>query len=328
MPTTAVIGSNSFTGAHVVDALLEDGRTDVLGISRSKQPSQVFLPYAMRNCSHFQFQRVDVVRDSGNLIQLLDAVRPDTVIFVAAPSEVGLSNQRPLEYFNTNTNAVVILCEYLRRQKWLKRYVHFSSAEIYGQTTKAVTESQPFDPSTPYAVSKSAADLYLTTLVRNFGFPVTVIRSTNVFGAHQQLYKIIPRTIAYSKLGRVIELHAGGTAKKSFVHIHDVVRGLMLALAANASGVFHFSNPSDATVADVVRIVCNELQTDFDTVTKTVGERLGQDGRYWLDCSRAKSELGWQPEISLRVGIRETIAWMEENWQTLKRLPLEYQHRA
>lgn len=328
MTRYAVIGSNCFTGSHVVDALLAEPDSDVIGISRSAEPAPLFLPYHARDRSRFRFHRIDMVKGFDRVAEVLDAEKPDVVINVAALSEVGLSNFRPLEYYMINTVAVARLVDHLRQCDWLDRYVHISSAEIYGSCDEAITEERLFNPSTPYAVSKAAGDMHIASAARQFGFPALVVRSTNVYGAHQQLFKIIPRSAIYVKLGRTIELHGGGLAVKSFVHIRDVVRGMMLALAAGRTGVFHYSVPSERSVAEVVRTVCERMGADFDRTTKVVGERLGQDQRYWLDCSKAERELGWRPEIAFESGVEETVRWLEANWETVKKLPLDYQHKV
>lgn len=327
MTTYAVVGSNCFTGSHIVDALLADPGNDVIGVSRSPEYSAAFLPYRQRDASRFRFHQLDIVRRFGELIELLDAVKPHVVIHVAALSEVALSHERPVEYFDTNTLSVVKLCDHLRRRPYLKRYVQISSAEVFGSCDVPATEETLFHPSTPYAASKAAADMYLETLIRSFDFPATLIRSTNVYGAHQQLYKIIPRTILYLKQGKPIELHGGGRAKKSFIHIRDVVDGLLLAIDRGSSGTYHFSVPSDQTVVEVVRQICGWMGHEFERATRIVGERLGQDTRYWLDCSKAEDELGWKATMPFEDGVKEVIEWIEREGVAMQREPLVYVHK-
>lgn len=328
----AVIGSNCFTGSHVVEALLEHTTAEILGISRSPQPKALYLPYsAPRHSSsleRFSFAQVDMVTQPDELMRRLDSFAPEVVINVAALSEVALSNDRPVEYFETNTVAVVRLVDQLRRRGYLHRYVHFSSAEIFGSCDEPVGVDRRFNPSTPYAVSKAAADMYLDVAARNLSLPVTIIRSTNVYGAHQQLFKIIPRTAIYVLSSQTLELHGGGTARKSFIHIQDVMSGLMLALSKDIGGTFHLTTSDDRTVADVVRLVCEAMDADYDEVTRSVGERLGQDAWYRLDVSRSERELGWQPEVSLEDGVRETVDWVRSSWEEIRNEPLEYVHRA
>lgn len=326
--TYAVIGSNCFTGSHVVDALLADPATQVIGVSRSPEYKDLFLPYKRRAATNFCFHQIDFVKHFETLVTLLDETKPRVVINAAALSEVALSHERPVEYFETNTLAVVKLCHYLRTCSSLKRYVHISSAEIVGSCDKPATENTLFNPSTPYAVSKAAADMYLATALHTLGFPATLIRSTNVYGKHQQLFKIIPRTVIYLKLGKTIELHGGGKAIKSFIHIRDVVRGVMLAIAGDRSGTYHFTVASDQTVAAIVRQICTWMGYDFERATRVVGERLGQDARYWLDCSKAQRELGWEAQVPFEMGVREVIDWIESNWEQVRQEPLAYQHKV
>ena len=328
MKVYAVIGSNSFTGSHIVDTLLGDPGNHVIGISRSPEYKDLFLPYKSRQRSNFRFYPIDIVRCFDDLVRLLDEVKPQVVINVAALSEVALSNEQPVEYFETNTLSVVKLCNYLRSCSYLEHYVHISSAEIFGSCDAPVTEETRFNPSTPYAASKAAADMYLNTLSENFGFPVIIIRSTNVYGKHQQLFKIIPRTVIYRKLGKTIELQGGGKASKSYIHIHDVVHGVMLAIGLGRSGTYHFTVPSDQTVVGIVRQICQWMGHDFGHATRVIDERLGQDAHYWLDCSKAKRELGWEPEIPFEQGLREVIDWIESNWAAIQQEPLVYIHKA
>lgn len=323
-----VIGSNCFTGSHIVDALVQNPENQVIGISRSPEYKDFFLPYKKRSPENFTFHQIELVHQFPKLLKLMDAEKPQIVINVAALSEVALSNERPVEYFETNTTAVVKLCNYLRTVSWLERYIHISSAEIFGPCPEPLKEDDPFRPSTPYAVSKAAADMYLHTIQKNFKFPATLIRSTNVYGRHQQLFKIIPRTVIYRKQGKKLQLHGGGTSMKSFIHIRDVVDGLMLAIAKEKSGTFHFSVPSNQKVADVVRITCELMGHKFEEAVEIVGERLGQDSRYWLDCTKAHTELGWEAKVPFKDGVRETIEWIEQNWPQIQHEPLNYVHKV
>src|SRR5205823_5540421 len=141
-----------------------------------------------------------------------------------------------------NVVALSRLTHRLVGKDWLRKYVHISSPEVYGTTEGTVTEDAPLDPSTPYAASKAAADLHLLTLVKNFDFPLAWVRATNVYGAGQQVFKIIPRSFIRLRQGETIELHGGGRAVKSYIHIRDVSRGeLAIALSDGAGGGFHLS---------------------------------------------------------------------------------------
>ena len=123
-------------------------------------------------------------------------------------------------------------------------------------------------------------------------------------------------------------LHGGGVSMKSFIHISDVVAGMMSAIKRGKEGIFHLSSSSEMTIAEIVRHVCDQLSLQYEDVTETVEERLGQDQRYWLDCAKAQTELNWQPKVSLDAGIRETVDWIESNWHMIETFSLEYQHKV
>ncbi|MFC1909226.1 NAD-dependent epimerase/dehydratase family protein [Chloroflexota bacterium] len=325
----AILGSNCFSASCLVDLLLEDSSNHVVGISRSPEKSALYLPYKSRDTNNFRFYQVDMVREPDKLISLLDEIEPDHIINFAALSEVNQSHETPNEYFDINTSAVVRLCHQLRNRDYLKCYVHTSSAEIYGPCKEPITEEVRLNPTTPYAISKAAADYYLLTLYERFNFPAIIIRSTNVYGKHQQLFKIIPRTIIYLKQGKKIELHDAGRAVRPFIHIRDVERGVIKAMQYGKPGnIYHFSTDFNHSIADVVRMTCQQMGYDFETSTVTVSGRPGQDSRYLLDYSKAIEELDWAPEIPFEEGLKEVISWVNDNWQEILKEPLVYVHKV
>lgn len=328
MRKIVVLGSNSFSGSDFIDLLLEDANNDIVGISRSAEKSEMFLPYKQHRGANFKFYQMDLNKDLPEIMERLDAFEPEAVVNFAAQSEVAPSWDHPEHWFETNAVALARLMNVLRSRKYLKRYVHISSPEVYGTCQGRVTESAPLNPSTPYAASKAAADLFLATLVKNFQFPLIVIRSTNVYGAHQQLFKIIPRSVVYLKKGKKIQLHGGGAAVKSYIHIRDVSRGEWLAMERGRIGtIYHLSPEEGHAVRDVVHKICNRMGRDFEASTTPVTERLGQDAAYVIDSTRARQELGWQPRISMDEGIAGVVDWIEKNWTEIEKESLEYVHR-
>lgn len=326
----AVIGSNSFSGSDFVDLLLERGYR-VMGISRSAEKSALFLPYKRRAVAEgaFRFHRLDLNTDTPAILDRLDAFEPEFIVNFAAQSEVAPSWEHPEQWFQTNAVALASLGNALKDRRYLKRYVHISSPEVYGTCTGVVTEDAPLNPSTPYAASKAAADLFLNTLVKNFGFPLVSIRATNVYGAHQQLFKIIPRTVIALKSERKVPLHGGGVAVKSYIHVRDVSRGELAAMESGRDGaLYHLSPDGSHAVRDIVGMICTRLGRDFFAWTEPVGERLGQDAAYVIDSTRARTELGWAPRIGLDEGLAGVVEWVDANWDEIQQQPLEYVHKV
>lgn len=330
MNKIVVLGANSFSGQDFVDLLLDDPQYHVVGVSRSAERSGLFLKYrARKDLSRYRYHALDMNRDMGKILAVLDEVKPDAVVNFAAQSEVAPSWDHPEHWFQTNTVALSYLVNHLRKQSYLKRYLHVSSPEAYGTCVGNVTEDSPLNPSTPYAASKAAADYLLKTYAKQFGFPLLTVRATNVYGARQQLFKIIPRSAIYIKLGRPIELHGGGRAVKSYIHIRDVSRGEKAILETGRVGeLYHLSPDQGVEVRQVVRTICDRLGKRFEDATRVVGERPGQDAAYVIDSTKARTELGWKPTISLTEGLTDVVEWVNANWAAIQAQPLEYRHAA
>lgn len=329
MKSVVVIGSNSFSGADFVDLLLSEREYRVIGVSRSPEKSPLFLAYLNNpHRDRYRYAQMDINRDRDALFQMLGDEKPAYIVNFAAQSEVAPSWNAPEQWFQTNAVAIAALGNYLKDQAWLERYVHISSPEVYGTCEGIVKEDGPLNPSTPYAASKAAGDLMLFTLVKNFDFPLVMIRATNVYGARQQLFKIIPRTAIYLQLGKTIELHGGGHAVKSYIHIRDVSRGELDAMEqGNLGEIYHLSPDAGVAVRDVVRMICEIAGKNFESCTKTVTERLGQDKAYVIDSTKARSQWGWAPRISIRDGLREVVEWVQADWEAIRREPLDYIHK-
>ena len=330
MNKICVLGANSFSGQDFVDLLLDNPAYRVIGVSRSPERSALFLKYRERkDLSRYKYYALDMNRDMPTLLEMLAAEKPDAIVNFAAQSEVAPSWEHPEHWFQTNTVALAKLVNFLRKQTFLKRYLHISSPEAYGTCVGNVTEDSPLNPSTPYAASKAAADFLLKTYAKQYGFPLLTVRATNVYGARQQLFKIIPRSAIYIKLGKKIQLHGGGRAVKSYIHIRDVSHGEKAILERGRIGeIYHLSPDRGVEVREVVRTIAERLDTSFEDATDIVAERPGQDAAYIIDSTKARSELGWKPSISLQQGLDDVVRWVDGNWDTIKTLPLEYQHAA
>lgn len=325
-----VLGSNSFSGQDFVDLALDQGRYEVIGVSRSAEPSPFFLKYRSNpKIENFKFYQCDMNHHMSQLCELLDSEKPEYIVNFAAQSEVAPSWEHPEHWFQTNTVALSLLVNHLRKQSYLKRYLHVSSPEAYGTCVGRVTETTPDNPSTPYAASKAAADMLLSVYHKQYGFPLLTVRSTNVYGARQQLFKIIPRSVIYCRMKKKIELHGGGHAVKSYIHIRDISRGELAILEkGNIGERYHLSPDGGVSVREIVSMLCELQGLSFDQQCVSVAERPGQDAAYVIDSAKARSELGWKPEISIHEGLKETSDWVEKHWDEITKQSLQYVHKA
>ena len=323
----AIIGSNSFSGAHFVDYAI-DKEAETIGISRSPEPNPVFLPYKRKPAASFRFYSLDLNHDLDEIMKIMQDFQPEYVVNFAAQSMVGESWQYPEHWFQTNVVSMVKFHDQLRRCEFLKKYVHISTPEVYGSCEGLIQENTNYNPSTPYAVSRAAADMSLKTFFDAYDFPVVFTRAANVYGPAQQLYRIIPRAIFYFMLGKKLQLHGGGHSVRSFIHIRDVADGtLRVAQIGNPGEIYHLSTTRNISIRALVQMIAEQMELSFENNVEDVGERMGKDAAYLLDSTKARETLGWKDQISLEQGIEETIAWVRNNLDELKRQPFDYIHK-
>lgn len=328
MKKVFVIGSNSFSGSHFVDFLLEKTQYYVIGMSRSPEKKDFYLPYKKKNSSMFEFHQLDLNRNMPQILKLSDENKPEYIVNFASQSMVGESWEHPEHWYKTNVLSIVALTNNLKGREYLKKYVHISTPEVYGNCSGNVKEDAPFNPSTPYAASRAAADVFIQLLVKTFKFPAVFTRAANVYGPGQQLFKIIPRSIIFVKKEKKIPLHGGGNAQRSFIHIKDVCDGTVKIMEqANPGEVYHLSTNTLHSIRNIVQLICDKISSDFDKSIENVPTRLGLDAAYILDSSKAEKDFNWKPRIELNDGINEVIKWINENWSDISNESLEYAHK-
>ena len=333
-----VIGSNSFSGSHFVAEALSAGHA-VWGVSRSTEPHNVFLPYrwpqngegpALATADNFQFQQIDLNNQLNDLLDLIDHVQPELVVNFAAQGMVAESWLNPTHWYRTNVVAQVALHDALRQKTFLQKYVHVTTPEVYGSTDGGwIKEHNHFKPSTPYAVSRAACDLHLHSFHEAYGFPVVFTRAANVYGPGQQLYRIIPRTLLSARTDKPMQLHGGGHSVRAFIHIQDVVRAtLQLANDGEPGSTWHLSSRESCSIRALVEQICSLCSADFNALVQNSEERLGKDQSYLLDSTAMRQVHGWTDRITMKQGLQETLEWVNDNLDTLKTLPWNYQHKT
>jgi dTDP-glucose 4,6-dehydratase len=324
-----VIGSNSFSGATFVRHLVEKGCT-VIGVSRSAEPHDVLLPYKwLEDKSRFSFRQIDLNQQLPELVGILKEQEPAYVVNFAAQGMVAQSWLTPEHWYETNVVAQVKLHDQLRKLPFIEKYVHVSTPEAYGSTDGWVKESFHFAPSTPYAVSRAACDLHLMSFFRAYQFPVCFTRAANVYGPGQQLYRIIPRAMLYARLGKKMDLHGGGHSVRSFIHMDDVSDATYRVAREGVPGEsYHISTRETVSIRALVEKVCSLTGIPFADLVNVSEERLGKDQAYLLDSGKIRERLAWSDHVSLDDGLRETLAWVDENLDVLRTLPADYIHKA
>ena len=323
-----VIGSNAFSASSFIDYLLTEGY-HVIGVSRSKEIDLVFRVYGKNlNLKNFTFKQIDLNHDLDAVINLINQEKIEYVINFAAQSMVAQSWDFPDHWYQTNVVGLAKMGSLLLKEKTIKKFVHFTTPEVYGSTSGLLKESFDFAPSTPYAVSRAAGDWHLKCLLENYGFPVIFTRAANVYGPGQQLYRIIPKALLSALTGHKLPLEGGGRSLRSFIHMNDVSSALATIMREGKVGEsYHISTNELVSIYDLVNTLSLLLKMSVDELVEQAPERLGKDFAYQLSSEKLRIELGWSDKTPLQVGLANTLTWIESNLDTLRVLPTTYSHK-
>jgi dTDP-glucose 4,6-dehydratase len=320
-----ILGASSFSG-NSFEKIARMRYESIFGASRNGRPDQLFDSvenYTVEN--HFHY---DLKSSPDQLVEFLLEKKIKTVINFAAQSMVAQSWENPEDWYEANVLGFSKLIKKLNQNVKLEKFIQFSTPEVYGSTNGWIQETFNFAPSTPYAISRAASDWHLKCMADNFGFPVVFTRAANVFGEHQQIYRIVPKAIICALSGRKLPLQGGGDSLRSFIHIDDVSNALLKIIEqGNVGETYHISTNRLISVKGLVQVIAQQVGVSLDDFVEIAPERPGKDFTYQLDSSKLREELLWKDQITLEQGIQRTIDWVESNLQELLKLPSGYIHK-
>lgn len=324
-----VLGSNSFAGGMFSLTAAKSGM-EVHGVSRSKHIPRFLNPITtdLLASDRFNFHNININNDLDQLFDLTNKIEPSYIVDFAGQGMVAESWSNPHQWYQTNLVSKVKWIDFLLDKKWLKKYIRISTPEVYGSTDELTMESDLYNPSTPYAVSHAAIDMHLKAYVEQHGFPAIIGRFSNFYGPTQQLYRIIPKTIIYARLGKRLPLHGGGMSTRAFIFGKDVASGIMQMLdSAKTGSYYHFSTNEFIRIRDLVQLIHSKMGLDFDRMIIETADRPGKDVNYFMSDTKARQELNWAPKTSLSEGIDRTIEWIDLYWNEIKNSSFEYEHK-
>jgi CDP-glucose 4,6-dehydratase len=243
----------------------------------------------------------------------------DTVFHLGAQAIVDIALRSPLPTFEANIRGSYNLLDACRVHRDLvKRVVIASSDKAYGDSpTLPYTEDMPANGRHPYDVSKSCTDLLAQTYAHTYGMAVTVARCGNIYGGGDLNWsRIVPGTIRSIVAGQAPVLRSDGQFVRDYIYVEDVVDAyLALAVNCEADGVkgeaFNFSPESRVTVIEITKMI-QRLMGRSDLEPVILNRAAAEIRDQYLDSSRARQRLGWQPRFSLEQGLKATIEWYTE----------------
>src|ERR1700688_4794983 len=236
----------------------------------------------------------------------------DTVVHFAAESHNSLAVLDPGRFFRTNVMGTQTLLE-AARQAGLERFHHISTCEVYGDlaldSDEVFTEETPYRPRTPYNASKAGADHAVRAYVETFGLPATITNCCNNYGPYQFPEKVIPLFCARALDDQPLPLYASTKNRREWLHVVDHCRAVEAVLERGRVGeTYHVGSGVEASIEEIADAVLDALGKP-DSLKEIVPDRPGHDRRYLLDCTKIRTELGWEPSISFGEGLAETVQW-------------------
>jgi dTDP-glucose 4,6-dehydratase len=326
----AVLGGGGSFGIHTSKYLLEQPATErVVAVGRNPAKPEPFTLNVGSGDPRYSYHAYHVTHELDLLLELLDRERPQVIVNYAAQGEGAVSWKHSWRFFETNAMALARLVEALGTRAYLERFIHIGTSELYGSVDVPAKETTPIQPSSPYAASKAAFDMHLISIHRVLGFPMNIIRPSNAYCPGQLLHRVIPKAVVFGLTGRKLPLHGGGRAEKSYIHARDLARAIhMVAEQAPLGTVYNAGPPEPVQIRTLVELVAAALGVRFEDLCEVVGDRPGQDARYWLDSSAIRKDVGWEPQVGLKEGIQDMVQWGRKYVDQLRDWPTDYTMRA
>lgn len=337
MPTILVTGGAGFIGSAVVRQLIGETAWRVVNLDALTYAGDLgSLGPALDDPRH-SFVRGDIA-DAGVVRTLLAEHAPDAVLHLAAESHVDRSIDAPQAFIDTNVvGTATLLQEALRHWRGLApgaadrfRFVHVSTDEVFGSLgdTGRFDEGTAYDPSSPYAASKAAADHLARAWHRTYGLPVIVTNCSNNFGPHQFPEKLIPLMIEKAIAGEALPVYGRGANVRDWLFVEDHARALRLVVERGTPGeTYCIGGENERRNLEVVRAICallDELRPSPDgpheRLITFVEDRPGHDQRYAIDPSHARRALGWAPRETFEGALRRTVEWYLANRDWSRRI--------
>lgn len=324
-----VLGGGGSFGIHTSFWLLRNADPEkVIGVGRNLHRPGPF-SLGIENEKRYSYHAYHLTYELDLLMELIDREKPHYIVNYAAQGEGAVSWKNSWRFFETNCVGLTKLCEELMKRDYLERFIQIGTSEMYGSVEHAATEEEPIKPSSPYAASKVAFDMYLQSVHRFQQFPMNVIRPSNAYCSGQLLHRVIPKTIISGLVGDKLPLHGGGKAEKSYIHARDLARAIQLVAEQAPIGKIYNAGPAEPTsIRKVVELCAEALKIPFDQLAEVTEDRLGQDSRYWLDSSAIARDVGWRPEIGWDEGLGEMVDWGKTHLNELRDWPRDYTMRG
>jgi len=249
----------------------------------------------------------------------------DAIVHFAAESHVDRSIMDSTPFIMTNVLGTQVLLD-AAVKAGNKRFHHISTDEVFGalplESDEKFTEKTSYNPHSPYAASKAGSDHLVRSFGDTFQLPFTISNCSNNFGPWQFPEKFLPLMITNLLEGKNIPVYGDGKYVRDWVYVDDHCRAIDLILTKGKIGETYCigGNYKDVNNLELVRKVLAIMELSDERI-EFVKDRPGHDRRYAVDFSKAKAELGYEPQADLDEYLRLTVDWYKNNnqwWQRVR----------
>ena len=306
-----VTGGLGFIGSNFILKLLnETNEFDIINVDAELYGANQKNLDSIKNHKKYEFVKGNIT--NKRLMEELIS-KCDAVVNFSAESFVDRSINNADPFLVSNIRGAFTILDIITKQK--KRMIQISTDEVFGSlSTGTADEQTKFNPSSPYAATKAAAELLINSFSVTYNPDVVITRCTNNYGPRQFPEKLIPKTIILAKQGRNIPIYGNGKNLRDWIFVEEHCDAVYEILMNGKSGqTYNISANNEINNLEIVNKILEIMGKSSDLI-EFVEDRPGHDQRYSLDSSKIKNEFGWSTKINFEEGLRKTIEWYEQNF--------------
>ncbi len=306
-----VTGGLGFIGSNFILKLLnETNEFDVINVDAELYGANQKNLDSIKNHKKYEFVKGNIT--NKRLMEELIS-KCDAVVNFAAESFVDRSINNADPFLVSNIRGAFTILDIITKQK--KRMIQISTDEVFGSlSTGTAGEQTKFNPSSPYAATKAAAELLINSFSVTYNPDVVITRCTNNYGPRQFPEKLIPKTIILAKQGKNIPIYGNGKNLRDWIFVEEHCDAVYeILMNGKSSQTYNISANNEINNLEIVNKILEIMGKSSDLI-EFVEDRPGHDQRYSLDSSKIKNEFGWSTKINFEEGLRKTIEWYEQNF--------------
>ena len=309
-----VTGGLGFIGSNfILKTLHENEGFDIVNVDAELAGSNIKNLSQVKNLENYEYVKGNIT----NRKLMEDLIKNcDVVVNFAAESFVDRSINDANPFLVSNIRGAYTILDIITKQK--KRMIQISTDEVFGSlSNETATEESKFNPSSPYAATKAAAELLINSYFTTFNSDVIITRCTNNYGPRQFAEKLIPKTIILAYHNKKIPIYGNGKNIRDWIYVDDHCDAVLSALHHGKSGEsYNISANNEIDNLAIVRKIL-EIMNKPETLIEFVEDRPGHDLRYSLDSTKISDQLGWKIKSSFGEGLEKTVQWYLDNPELL-----------